>query len=107
DWADDHARLNAAARALDELITDIEASRRDEDDAELRDEFALAKARRLSVQFERKRAEAGIAIGCQLLGGYGPDAQPAAAWLLSQTEGEEKPWQAVAGINLARILQPK
>ena len=28
------------------------------------------------------------------------------AWLQSQVEGE-KPWQGVAALNLARILQPK
>jgi hypothetical protein len=102
DWADDHVRLTLTARSLDELLADIEAARREEDDAELRDGFAVAKGRRLSVQIDRKRAEVGVGAGCLLLGEYGPDARPAVAWLTEQAR-ETLPWRAAAA-NAAAAL---
>ncbi|MBN9119215.1 MAG: hypothetical protein J0I06_08650, partial [Planctomycetes bacterium] len=101
DRADDHTRLGAAGQALDELIADIEQARGDEDDAELRDAFAIAKTRRVSVRFDRKRAEIGAVVGCQLLGAYGAAARPAAEWLGAQ--GEDRPWRAAAARALARV----
>ena len=101
DWADDHARLAAAFRELNDAVSGIEAGRYGPLDDELKEILSAAKLRRLSVQYERKRREAGVGIGCQLLGGYGAEAKAAREWLLAQ--GEDKPWRAVALLNLARI----
>lgn len=105
DAADDHARLSDAVRALDELISEVEEARRDDDDAELRAEFALAKARRIGVGFDRKRAEAIAAAGCRLLGAYGRDARPALPWLGAQNEWT--PWRSVAIDSRAQITDAK
>lgn len=105
DAADDHARLSDAARTLDELISEVEDARREDDTAELRAEFALAKARRIGIGFDRKRAEAITTAGCRLLGAYDRDARTALSWLGAQNEWT--PWRAVAIDSRARITDAK
>lgn len=105
DGADDYTRLANAARTLDELISQIGAARLSDDDQELQDEFAIAKTRRIGVQYDRKRAEAIVTVGCNLLGAYGRDATPAAAWLGAQNEWT--PWRAAAVRGFARITEGK
>ncbi len=73
DWADEHARLADAMRELNQAVTDT-----GDDEKELK---TAAQVRRLSVQADKRRREAGIALGCRLLGGYGPQSAPAADWL--------------------------
>lgn len=103
DGADDHARLTTTARALDAAIAEIEEEQLGGDNRALRDEFSIAKVRRVGVQLDRQKAEAVVTTGCQLLGTYGRDAQPAAAWLSEQGEG--KLWRAAAFRAAAQIAQ--
>ncbi len=94
DWADDHARLADVMRDLNQAVADIETGDYGPNDDELKELTVAVKGRRLLVQADKKRREAGVVIGCQLLGGYGPDAAPAREWLGAQLDGGEKPWRS-------------
>jgi hypothetical protein len=106
DWADDHARLVTVGKELNDIVANIEAGAYGPMDDELTELLSTAKLRRLSVQFERKRREAGVEMGCNLLGEYGAAAKPAGGWLKEQLDGE-RPWRAAAARNLAWLSSGK
>jgi len=132
DWSDDHARLVAAWRELDEAIKDGESRLKaplattpgvtsgvtvgvtsgttvvaPKPNAELQQALTSAKVRLKALALERQKREKGLIACCQLLGAYGKAALPAEEWLHAQTQGEDKPWRAVAVLNLARIQSDK
>jgi hypothetical protein len=102
DWFDAQARLVSAAQELNEIVANVEAGKYGEMDDELTELLSTAKLRRLSVQIERKRREAGVTANCQLLGAYGSAAKPAADWLGAQVR-DGKPWSAAALDALEKI----
>jgi hypothetical protein len=101
DWADDFDRLTAQWNELDQIVADLERGEFDPDDGDAKDLFALAKTRRIAVQLDTKRRQAGVKTGCELLGAYGPAALPARDWLREQGDG--KPWRAEAATALEKV----
>ncbi len=102
DWADEHARLVDAHRELNQIVANIEAGNYGSTDDELKEILTTAQVRRLSVQADKKRREVGVALGCQLLSGYGSHAAPALGWLRTQREGE-RPWRAAATATVSEL----
>ncbi len=110
DRADEHARLAAEVRQLDEFTEEVRRlvpPGEEIEDEELRALYKAAAARLPTARAERASAEAAVTFGCHVLGVYGPEARPAAEWLGAQTGNEALPWFGVAALTLARINDSK
>ncbi|AWM35769.1 hypothetical protein GobsT_65370 [Gemmata obscuriglobus] len=103
DGAAEYAQLLEAFGDLNQAIPDIERGVYDRANATRKELETALKLRRLSVLADKKRCEIGLAVGCQLLSAYGPDAAPARDWLRAQSEGTGTPWGASAADALEKI----
>ncbi|MDY3556442.1 hypothetical protein R5W24_005608 [Gemmata sp. JC717] len=103
DGAAQHAQLLEAFGDLNQAISDIDRGVYGRASATLKELETALKLRRLSVLADKKRREVGLAVGCQLLGAYGPEAAPARDWLRAQSEGTGAPWGASAADALEKI----
>lgn len=102
DWAEDHVRLKRAVSELNDAIAILEAGG-GEPDEDTKDVLALAKTQRIAMQLDRKRREAGVMVGCRLLGEYGKAATSAHAWLREQMHTVGQPWREDAENTLKKL----
>lgn len=106
DWHAEHTGLFDAFHDLNQTISDVERGLYGIHGAGFQ-EFATAlKLRRLSVLADKKRREAGLVIGCRLLGAYAADAEPARDWLRAQSEASGTPWREAATDALGTAGKP-
>jgi hypothetical protein len=100
DGADAHARLTEAETELRAIWSNIERGEYGDPDDELRALQRTVQFRRIETQALLKRRTTALVRACELLGGFGPAAAPAAEWLAEQPAGA--PWGEPARAALRR-----
>ena len=100
DGADAHARLTEAETELRAIWSNIERGEYGDPDDELRALQRTVQFRRIETQALLQRRTTALVRACELLGGFGPAAAPAAEWLAEQPAGA--PWGEAARAALRR-----